>query len=359
MNILNVNLGKRSYNIYIERDLLTQLPDLLKKFNIKSQSVLISNPKIFELYGESVIRCLQYADIKCRAIIIPDGEEYKDLFWAYHILTEMLRYGLDRKSFVFALGGGVIGDITGFAASLYMRGIPFIQIPTTLLSQVDSSVGGKTGVNHTLGKNMIGSFYQPKAVFIDTNTLNSLSEREFLCGLAEVIKYGVISNSAFFEYLENNIESILDRDSHKLAHIIKTSCEIKAKIVSEDERESGWRAILNYGHTIGHAIETETGYTTYKHGEAIAIGMVYEAKIAQRLGICSADDVKHISKLIDSYRLPTQLPSGLSIDRLITHIMIDKKNESGKVTIITPSKIGSVTITKAVNIDDIKAVLNY
>ncbi|MCX8069625.1 MAG: 3-dehydroquinate synthase, partial [Thermodesulfovibrionales bacterium] len=304
MNKLYVNLGKRSYDIFIENGLINQLAELLKEFKLQSNSILISNPTVFNLYGELVLSNINKAGIRCKEIIIPDGEEYKDFFWSYYILSDMLHYGLDRKSCVFALGGGVIGDIAGFTASLYMRGIPFIQIPTTLLAQVDSSVGGKTGVNHPIGKNMIGSFYQPKAVFIDTNTLHTLSEREFLSGLAEVIKYGIISDAKFFSYLEKNREAILSRDSNKLAHIIKTSCDIKSKVVSQDERESGMRAILNYGHTIGHAIETETGYVSYKHGEAVAIGMVYEAKIANRLGLLSNIDLKRIYELIQSYGLP-------------------------------------------------------
>jgi len=363
MNKVIVNLEKRSYDIIIEQGLLRTLEKHIEKLNLKSNSVLISNPIVFDLYGNIVISAIRKLGIQCKTIIIPDGEEYKDLFWIYHILTEMLVFGLDRKSCVFALGGGVIGDMAGFSASLYMRGISFVQIPTTLLAQVDSSVGGKTGVNHILGKNMIGSFYQPKSVLIDIKTLESLSEREYLCGLAEVIKYGIINNTtiedkSFFDYLETNRQDILNRDNSKLIEIIKTSCAIKAMIVSQDEKESSMRAILNYGHTIGHAIETETGYSTYKHGEAIAIGMVYEAKIANKLGLLSSKDLQRITELIRSYKLPYKIPQDLSKDRLIKHMTIDKKSESGEITIITPLNIGSVSITKSLKIDYIKDAIS-
>lgn len=358
MDFVRVELGQRSYTIHTASGLLNEIGDFLVPFNLSSKNILITNPTVFGLYGQRVLNSIKSKDIHCKCLIIPDGEGYKDYYWAYHILSEMLKEGLDRKSCLFALGGGVIGDVTGFCASVYMRGIPFIQIPTTLLSQVDSSVGGKTGVNHPLGKNMIGSFHQPISVFIDTNTLHTLPNREFLAGMAEVIKYGVIWDKSFFQYLDEYKDEILGMSPSRLGHIIRRSCEIKAEVVSKDEKERNMRAILNYGHTIGHALETETNYSILKHGEAVAIGMCIEAKISQLLGLIDDANVNKITRLIHDYGLPTYIPMSFKPESLIGHMQKDKKSVSGKITIITPTDIGEVKITKDVDFQYIKSILN-
>jgi 3-dehydroquinate synthase len=281
-------------------------------------------------------------------IEIPDGEQHKNLDWANAIYTSLLTNMFDRKSALVALGGGVIGDLTGFAAATFLRGVPFIQVPTTLLAMVDSSVGGKTGVNHAMGKNMIGAFYQPKKVLMDLSVLKTLPKEEFLSGMAEVIKYGVIRDAAFFDYLVNNREKILSLDPDALSHVIQRSCEIKAEVVSKDECEGGLRAILNYGHTVGHALEKAENYTM-RHGYAVAIGMVYAARLAHKTGLCDASVSQRVEELIKSYGLPTDL-SALSRKPAVTELMdtmqIDKKAEGGKVKFVLPKKIGEVVITQ-------------
>ena len=261
MKKIRVQLGERSYDIVLGNSILDGIGEELKAFHLSPKIAIVSNPTVFSLYGERVSDSIRNAGFDSFTVTIPDGEEHKNLATLQQIYNELLRYRLDRQSAVVALGGGVVGDIAGFAASTYMRGIPYIQVPTTLLAQVDSSVGGKTGVDHELGKNMIGAFWQPKLVWVDGDTLKTLPERQFRAGLAEVIKYGVIYDSELFAFLETNKDRIMNLDEEALIHIIKRSCEIKAGVVSQDEREAGLRAILNYGHTIGHAIETVTGYT--------------------------------------------------------------------------------------------------
>ncbi|NTU42480.1 MAG: 3-dehydroquinate synthase [Nitrospirales bacterium] len=353
---VRVELGERSYDIVIDRGILPSLGERLREFRFTKVAV-ISNPTVFGLYGAQVMDSLEKAGFQPFPVLIPDGEGYKDYFWSYHILTELLKNGLDRKSCLIALGGGVIGDITGFAASIYMRGIPFIQVPTTLLSQVDSSVGGKTGVNHLSGKNMIGTFYQPKLVWIDMDVLKTLPKRELLCGIAEVIKYGVIWDSSFFSFLEDRRGEILALDPEAMAHIIRRSCEIKAEVVSHDERESGLRAILNYGHTIGHAIETETGYTRFNHGEGVAMGMYLEARLSSVMGFFDAAKVERIRQIHDSYGLPSLLPVGLGPERMLSHISLDKKTEGGRMTFILPEEIGKVRIEKGVGAEAVLKIL--
>jgi len=273
METIRVELAERSYDIAIGTNVLKKIKDNLKSFDLSPKIAIVSNPTVFSLYGKTVLNAIKKARFDAVTVIIPDGETYKDLMWLQHIYKELLTHKLDRSSALIALGGGVVGDITGFAASTYMRGISYIQIPTTLLAQVDSSVGGKTGVNHKLGKNMIGTFWQPRLVWIDVDTLKTLPKKELVAGIAEVIKYGVIYDEALFHTLEAKKDKILNLDRKVLVHIIKRSCEIKADVVSKDERESGLRSILNFGHTIGHAIETATDYKKYLHGEAVALGM--------------------------------------------------------------------------------------
>lgn len=356
MEKVKVDLGERSYNIIIDRGILSEIGKELLPFNFSPKIVVISNPTVFNLYGNIVIDSLIKAGFESSSILIPDGEEYKDYFWAYHILSELLSRGIDRNSCLIALGGGVIGDITGFTASIYMRGIHFIQLPTTLLSQVDSSVGGKTGVNHPLGKNMIGTFYQPRLVWIDADTLKTLPERELLCGISETIKYGIIWDEKLFEFMEENRHEILKLADKAIEHIIKRSCEIKAEVVSKDERESGLRAILNYGHTVGHAVETETGYRRYLHGEAVAMGMHLEAVLSEKIGLLDKQQCLRIKSMIDSYSLPSELPTDMNISRLIAHMKFDKKVEARQIKFILPERIGKVIIKKG-NIKELNEYL--
>jgi 3-dehydroquinate synthase len=310
---------------------------------------------VYKLYGCEVAESIKSSGFDLVEVIVPDGEEYKNLLWVQNIYEELLKAKLDRKSALIALGGGVIGDITGFAASTYMRGIDFIQVPTTLLAQVDSSVGGKTGVNHALGKNMIGTFWQPRLVWVDIATLETLPRREFLSGLAEVIKYGVIWDDVLFSFLEKNRDKVLRLDRSSLAHIISRSCEIKSEVVSKDERESGLRAILNYGHTIGHAIETATGYTKFLHGEAVAIGMCAEAVLSQSLGFIDREQVDRIRGLVSAYGLPVEMPAETDMDSLFESMTLDKKAVSGELKFILPEKIGKVRIHKGVSAEEIRS----
>jgi len=353
MEKIRVELGTRSYDIIIGRGLLKDVGKILGTFDFSSKKALISNPTVYGFYGKEVSAAIRASGNDLTEVLIPDGEEYKSLADTEKIYEAMLKAKLDRKSALIALGGGVIGDITGFAASTYMRGIDFIQVPTTLLAQVDSSVGGKTGVNHPLGKNMIGAFWQPRLVWIDTATLDTLPRREFLSGLGEVIKYGVIWDEEFFTYLETTRDKIIKLDSTALTYIIRRSCEIKGEVVSKDERESGLRAVLNYGHTIGHAIETITSYKKYLHGEAVAIGMYMEAKLSHQLGIIDSKAVARIKALIDSFELPSEMPDEIEMDDLVNKMQIDKKTISGKMHFVLPETVGSVKIHSEITADDI------
>lgn len=358
MHKVVVKLGSRSYPIGIGSGILDRLGEQMVPFGFSPKVGVVSNPTVFKLYGERVLQSLRNAGFDPFPLLIPDGEKFKNLKSVETLLTRLLEERLDRKSCLVALGGGVIGDITGFVASLYMRGISFVQAPTTLLAQVDSSVGGKTGVNHPLGKNMIGAFHQPRLVWIDTATLRTLPQRELLCGIAEVIKYGIIWDESFFAFLEQHREALLGLDPAVLAQVVKTSCSIKAQVVAKDEREGGLRAILNYGHTVGHAIETETEYKQFLHGEAVAIGMVIAAELAQRLKLIDKVSVQKIRTLVGAYGLPVDIPAGLDAERLCMHMKIDKKAESGKVTFVLPERIGAVRVVKDVDISAIKRVLS-
>ena len=346
MHVVKVSLGDRDYDIEIGTS-LDQIGARLQGLGFSQKIAFITNPTVKKLYGQRVVDSLKAAGFLVLSIEIPDGEQYKTLDWANAIYSALLINSFDRKSALVALGGGVIGDLTGFAAATFMRGVPFVQVPTTLLAMVDSSVGGKTGVNHAMGKNMIGAFYQPKKVLMDLDVLRSLPQEEFLAGMAEVIKYGVIWDASFFEYLDRKREKILALNPDVLSQIIQRSCEIKAEVVCKDEREGGLRAILNFGHTVGHAIETAENYTM-RHGEAVAIGMVYASKLAHNTGLCNASVPERVEKLIKSYGLPTSL-SALSRKPSVTELMdtmrIDKKAEGGKVRFVLPKKIGEVVVT--------------
>jgi len=359
MEKIRVELGERSYDIFMGSNILGNVGVSIQSFGLSPKVAIVSNPTVYPLYGGVVADSLKKAGFDVLTVTIPDGEEYKDLLWVEHIYNELLKAKLDRSSSLIALGGGVIGDITGFAASTYMRGISYIQVPTTLLSQVDSSVGGKTGVNHKLGKNMIGTFWQPRLVWIDVETLKTLPKREFLAGLAEVIKYGVIWDEELFSFLEVRRDEILNLDSNALRHIINRSCGIKAAVVSKDERESGLRSILNFGHTIGHAIETATGYGEYLHGEAVAIGMCLEARLSSMLTFIDNNTVLRIKALVDSYGLPSEMPSDIDIEYILSSMELDKKAVAGELRFILPEKIGKVRIHKGVLEKAIRDVLHF
>lgn len=342
MQTLNVDLGERSYPIYIGNNLLGD-PDLIKPFINGHQVLIVSNVTVAPLYLDKVQKSLD--GFTCETVVLPDGEEYKNLETLNNIFDALLEKRFERKCTIVALGGGVIGDMAGFAAACYQRGVPFIQIPTTLLAQVDSSVGGKTGVNHPLGKNMIGAFYQPRCVIADTNTLNTLDDRQLSAGIAEVIKYGLIRDLPFLEWLEQNMDSLLHREPEALAYAIKRSCENKADVVAADEKEAGMRATLNLGHTFGHAIEAATGYGKWLHGEAVGTGMLMAADLSHRMGMLSSDDVQRVDNLIDHARLPTRAPANMDYQAFMKYMSVDKKVEAGEIRFVLLKSIGEAIIT--------------
>jgi 3-dehydroquinate synthase len=352
---VTVDLGERSYDIIIESKVLQHLGLRLKEFR-SSKVAIVSNKVVFPIYRDSLLKSLREYHIDPEILLIPDGEEFKDFLWTYYLYGELLKARFDRNSLLIAFGGGVVGDITGFVASTYMRGIEYVQVPTTLLAQVDSSVGGKTGVNHPLGKNMIGAFHQPSLVLIDIDTLKTLPQREFYAGMAEIIKYGVIADKNLFDYLKTNKEDILALGD-SIIHVIKRSCEIKADVVSRDEKEAGLRAILNFGHTIGHAIETVTSYKRFLHGEAVAMGMCAASALAVRMDIFKRDEADQIKELIKLYNLPVAIPEDINVDDIINAMEIDKKVKSGKLRFILPESIGKVRIEEDVDRKIIKEVL--
>ncbi|MBF0457788.1 MAG: 3-dehydroquinate synthase [Nitrospirae bacterium] len=359
MNSLKVELGERSYEISIESGAIASLGERMASFlGFNEKIAVVSNKTVFDLYGARVTASLEKAGFEVSSIFIHDGEVFKDLKQVEHVLNEMFNFGLDRKSAVVALGGGVVGDLAGFAASIYMRGIALVQVPTTLLSQVDSSVGGKTGVNNGFGKNMIGTFYQPRFVCIDVDTLKTLPERELRAGIAEVIKYGIIEDAELFRFLKDNRREIHSHDAAALSHIIHTSCKIKADIVSKDEREAGLREILNYGHTAGHALETVTEYIEYLHGEAVAWGMYAEAKIAVAMKLLSDAALREIKDLIEDYRLLVSIPKDIDIRRLVEAMSYDKKTVAGAIKFVLPTAIGRVEIRKDIGKDVILNALS-
>lgn len=341
MKELRVELNDKSYPIYIGSGLLQQKILLTK--HIKSKQVLIvTNTTVSSLYLDKVVK--QLDGFQLEVIELPDGEQYKNLEYITKVFDKLLENKFSRNATLIALGGGVIGDMGGFAAACYQRGIPFIQIPTTVLAQVDSSVGGKTGVNHSLGKNMIGAFYQPQCVVADMDVLDTLDDRQLIAGIAEVIKYGLIRDLGFFEWLEKNISLLLARDKQALAYVIERSCQNKAEIVAEDEFESGIRAILNLGHTFGHAIETGMGYGKYLHGEAVAIGIGYAADLSKRMGWITSADVKRVITLLKSAKLPVQPPKDMDVSQFIELMAVDKKNVDGKIRLILLESIGKATL---------------
>ena len=343
---LNVELGDRSYPIAIGRGLLDDTSLLNRHIGGSGKVAIVTNTTVAPLYLDKVAGPLRAAGREVVPIILRDGEEFKNWESLNEVFDALLANKCDRKTTLVALGGGVIGDMTGFAAATYMRGVPFVQIPTTLLAQVDSSVGGKTGINHPLGKNMIGAFYQPRAVIADTATLDTLPDRELSAGLAEVIKHGAILDAPFFDWIEANIGKLVARDHAALAHAIARSCEIKADVVARDEREGGLRAVLNFGHTFGHAIEAGLGYGAWLHGEAVGCGMVMAADLSRRLNLIDAAAVERVRALVKAAGLPVIAPD-LGVERWIELMEVDKKNEGGAIKFILLKPLGSPSITNA------------
>lgn len=355
MNTLNVELGERSYPIYIGVNTLRE-PQLFRRHLDSKKVVVVTNDVVDVLYGAQVMDLLTGLDAE--KLVLPDGEQFKSLASFERIMTYLLENNAARDTTLIALGGGVIGDLTGFAAACYQRGIPFIQVPTTLLAQVDSSVGGKTAVNHPLGKNMIGAFYQPGAVIIDTMTLCSLPRREFAAGMAEVIKYGIIYDAQFFDWLELHQQGLREKDQALLQDVVRRCCEIKAEIVAEDEQEKGRRALLNLGHTFGHAIEAEMGYGNWLHGEAVATGIVLACVVAQHKNWLSASEVCRIVDLLKAFELPVKAPKEMNFDSFMRHMRHDKKVQANRIRFVIPDAIGSAVVTDDVDEALLKEILD-
>jgi len=357
MHSLQVPLPERSYPIYIGSSLLSQ-HELFARHIAGRQVALVTNQSIAKLpYWAQLEQSLQGFELT--KIILPDGEAYKNWQTLQSIFDELLKARHERSTTLIALGGGVVGDMTGFAAACYQRGAHFIQVPTTLLAQVDSSVGGKTGINHPLGKNMIGAFYQPQAVMIDTSTLQTLPERELSAGLAEVIKYGLISDADFLAFLESHMDALLARDEQALAQAISRSCAIKAQIVGQDERESGIRAILNLGHTFGHAIETHQGYGAWLHGEAVAAGTVMALQMSHELGWINQDARDRAARLLHQAGLPITPPADMSRDDFMRHMAVDKKVQNGRLRLVLLKKLGKAVISADFSPDALQAALAF
>jgi 3-dehydroquinate synthase len=347
---LMVGLGDRAYPIWIGHGILDRLGEALQAVDFPRKVAIVTNPTIAGYYGEIVQKTLVDAGFTVSTIIISDGEEHKNFVTLQKILDELIEQGFDRSSGLLALGGGVIGDMVGFAAAIFLRGIAFAQVPTTLLAQVDSSVGGKTAVNHPLGKNLIGAFYQPRHVHIDVATLATLPNREFAAGMAEVIKYGVICDQDFFHALADQRKQLREKDPEALIRTVKKSCQIKANVVEIDEKERSFRAILNFGHTFGHAVEALAGYGAYRHGEAVAIGMVVAAEISCRLDLCSLQDVAAIRELLISFDLPVDPPAYFVAD-YIQAMQRDKKVSEGVLRLVLNRGIGDCLIQEVPGLD--------
>jgi 3-dehydroquinate synthase len=346
---VEISLGDRSYPILIGRGLIDEA-GTFEDVPSSSDAMIVTNTTVGPIYAERLARNLAPRHRRVHTVALPDGEGYKTWETLNQIFDALLAQGCDRKTVLYALGGGVVGDMTGFAAASYMRGVPFVQVPTTLLAQVDSSVGGKTGINHPAGKNMIGAFYQPRLVVCDLDTLATLPERELSAGLAEVIKYGPIADVGFLDWLDAHIEGLRQRDPEALAHAVRRSCEIKAEVVGQDERESGLRAILNFGHTFGHAIEAGLGYGTWLHGEAVGCGMVLAAHLSARLGLVDAAFVARLTSLIERAGLPVRAPQLDATDnagRYLALMRVDKKAEAGEIRFVLIDGAGRAVVRSA------------
>ena len=346
---VRIALDERSYDIAIGADMLASLAQRAD-VPAGTAALVVSNTVVQPLYGAALAAALRQRYPVVHSVVLPDGEEHKTWQTLNLIFDALLSHACDRKVVLYALGGGVIGDMTGFAAACYMRGVPFVQVPTTLLAQVDSSVGGKTAINHPLGKNMIGAFYQPQQVVCDLDVLASLPPREFSAGLAEVIKYGPIADMAFFDWLEQHMDALMARDGAALAHAVRRSCEIKAEVVGQDERETGLRAILNFGHTFGHAIEAGMGYGAWLHGEGVGAGMVMAAELSRQLALVDAAFVQRLTALVQRAGLPVRAPQLDAQDnagRYLQLMRVDKKAEAGEIRFIVIDGPGRAALRSA------------
>lgn len=356
MMSMTVNLAERSYPIHIGPGLLAR-GELIAQHLPQRKAVIVTNTVVAPLYLQALQASLAQQQVAVQSIVLPDGEAHKDWRTLNEVFDALLTHRAERKTTLIALGGGVIGDLTGFAAAVFQRGTPFVQIPTTLLAQVDSSVGGKTAINHPLGKNMIGAFYQPRVVIADTDTLKTLPDRELSAGIAEVVKYGLIGDAKFFTWLEANMDQLVAREPAALTHAIEVACRNKAMVVACDEREEGARAMLNYGHTFGHAIESGLGYGQWLHGEAVAAGMVIAARVSQKMGLMDAAGVERTIQLLRRAHLPVLGPK-LGVDRYLELMGHDKKVEGGKLRFILLRSIGDAFISDAVPREVLHAVLS-
>ena len=357
---VHVELGENRYTIHLEAGGIEAAGTLLASARyagrVTRKALIVADEHTGALFGERLQKSLRNAGFQTEMICVPAGEASKSLLAAETLYTKAIEMGLDRKSPIVALGGGVVGDLTGFVSATYLRGVPFIQIPTTLLAQVDSSIGGKTAVNHSLGKNLIGVFYQPLFVLLDPQTLRSLPERELLTGLAELIKHGLIADAGLFDDLQRHSEAVLACDLVQMTEVVTRSCRIKAAVVAQDEREAGLRMILNFGHTIAHAVEGVTAYLRYTHGEAVAIGMHGAALLSQELGHCGPETVEAVRDMLQRYRLPLQAP-GLDVDDLVAFLYRDKKNIGGKIHWILLEEIGKVVVSDQVPEEAVRRIL--
>lgn len=344
METVKVDLGQRSYPIYIATDSLAKLGEMLKLYKAGKRFVVITNTIVDRHYGEKVLASLHAAKLTAGKIVVADGERHKNLRTLERIAGEMLQWGGDRQTVVIALGGGVIGDLAGFVAATFMRGIAFVQVPTTLLAQVDASIGGKVGINHPLGKNMLGAFHQPRLVWIDTATLQTLPRREIICGLAEIVKHALIRDPAYFAFLETNLDKLLQRDHGALNQAIHRSCEIKAAIVAKDERESDQRELLNFGHTVAHALEAATNYRRLRHGEAVLLGMIAEAYLSREADLLAGDTFTRIENFLKRFPLNVKLDS-INISLVEQSMSFDKKVKDGQIRLVLLRGLGEAVVT--------------
>ena len=354
--IVDVNLGSRSYRIVVASGALQSVGERLRELRLGSRAALVSDGAIMRLYGKTVVASLESAGFTVTTIDVPEGEAAKTLTVAEHCWDQLLTAGLDRTSTVLALGGGAVGDVAGFAAATYMRGINFVQLPTTVLAQVDASIGGKTAIDHPLGKNMIGAFHQPRLVVVDPAVARTLPEREFRSGLAEIVKHGIVLDADYFVELERDLAPLAARDLGVLERIIGGSCRLKAAVVERDEREAELRHVLNYGHTIGHALEAATGYTRYAHGEAVSLGIVAEARLARRLGIADDETTTRQERMLETLGLPVRAPS-IDVEPIVSAMARDKKAKDGRVPFVLAPRIGAFRIVYDVPTSDIRAVI--